>query len=110
MHRRHAKPVVLSDGSWEGISTLARSYARGMRLGLHVHREAQLLFAPQGIMQVTTKKGRWLVPPQRAVWLPSRLEHSVDVLSDIEMRTLYIAPDWLSAQTEEPRLAPIRFS
>jgi AraC-like DNA-binding protein len=87
-----------------GIDTLARSYERGVRLGTHAHREAQLLFASSGVMQVTTPKGRWLVPPQRAVWLPPRLEHAVDVLSDIEMRTLYVQPDWLGAHAKAAQL------
>jgi AraC-like DNA-binding protein len=46
-------------------------------------------------MQVTTPKGRWLVPPGRAVWVPARLEHAIDVLADIEMRTLYFELTWL---------------
>ena len=44
---------------------------------------------PSGTMQVTTPKGRWLVPPDRAVWVPALSEHAIDVLADIEMRTLY---------------------
>ena len=47
--------------------TLARSYPQGTQLGLHVHREAQLLFAMTGLMQVATPRGLWLVPPARAV-------------------------------------------
>src|SRR6516165_876132 len=46
-------------------------------------------------MQVTTPKGRWLVPPDRAVWVPARLAHAIDVLADIEMRTLYFDLAWL---------------
>ena len=49
-------------------------------------------------MQVTTPKGRWLVPPDRAVWVPARLEHSIDVLADIEMRTLYFDLAWLARE------------
>lgn len=90
--------------SGQALSVLARSYPRGVQLGLHAHREAQLLFASHGVMQVTTPKGRWLVPPQRAVWLPPRIEHAVDVLADIEMRTLYVEPDWLARHAEAHRL------
>lgn len=82
----------------------ATSYPRGTHLGLHVHREAQLLFASSGIMQVTTPKGRWLVPPARAVWLPPGIEHAVDVLADIEMRALLVPPEWLATHTEAARL------
>jgi AraC-like DNA-binding protein len=84
---------------------LSRSYARGTRIGLHVHPEAQLLFASKGIMQVTTPQGRWFVPPERAVWIPPRMEHAVDVLADIEMRSLLIERKRLKAHPEAARLS-----
>jgi len=86
------------------VVTHAQSYQAGTQLALHVHREAQLLFSSCGVMQVTTPHGRWLVPPQRAVWLPPRFEHAVDVLADIEMRSLYFAPEWLGHCDGLPRL------
>src|SRR5271170_6593625 len=70
-----------------GVHLVARSYAKGTRLDPHAHREAQLVYAKSGTMQVTTPKGRWLVPPDRAVWVPALLSHAIDMLADIEMRT-----------------------
>ena len=87
-----------------GVSVLARSYPRGTHLGLHMHREAQLVFAAEGVMQVTTPAGRWLVPPQRAVWVPPRQAHAIDALSHIELRTLYVDPAWLKVHVDDPRL------
>jgi AraC-like DNA-binding protein len=80
------------------IQILASRYPRGTRLDLHAHREAQLVFAAEGLMQVETPRGRWLVPPDRAVWVPARLTHAIDVLADIEMRSLYFEPRWLAAR------------
>jgi AraC-like DNA-binding protein len=79
-----------------GVHIVARQYKKGVRLEPHMHREAQLVFSIKGTMQVTTPGGRWLVPPDRAVWVPARLEHAIDVLADIEMRTLYFDLGWLS--------------
>jgi AraC-like DNA-binding protein/quercetin dioxygenase-like cupin family protein len=84
----------------DGVHLVARHYRKGIRLDTHMHREAQLVYAARGTMQVTTPKGRWLVPPDRAVWVPARLEHSIDVLADIDMRTLYFDLAWLAS---EPR-------
>jgi AraC-like DNA-binding protein len=56
-------------------------------------------------MQVTTPKGRWLVPPDRAVWVPARFEHAIDVLADIEMRTLYFDVAWLKRERQGASLA-----
>src|SRR5215470_19037977 len=78
-----------------GVHLVARDYPKGMRIDPHMHREAQLIYAVRGTMQVTTPGGRWLVPPDRAVWVPARFEHAIDVLADIEMRTLYFDLAWL---------------
>src|ERR1019366_2809451 len=82
----------------DGVHLVARHYRKGVRLDTHMHREAQLVYAAKGTMQVTTPKGRWLVPPDRAVWVPARLEHAIDVLADIEMRTLYFDLAWLGRE------------
>ena len=87
-----------------GVHLVARHYRKGVRIGTHMHREAQLVYAARGTMQVTTPKGRWLVPPDRAVWVPPRLEHSIDVLADIEMRTLYFDLAWLAREQRSDSL------
>src|SRR3984885_14910007 len=88
----------------DGVHLVARNYRKGVRLHTHMHREAQLVYAAKGTMQVTTPKGRWLVPPNRAVWVPARLEHSIDVLADIEMRTLYFDLAWLAREQRSDSL------
>ena len=90
--------------SGDGIHMVARNYRKGTRLDTHMHREAQLVYAARGTMQVTTPKGRWLVPPDRAVWVPARLEHSIDVLADIQMRTLYFDLKWLKREDRSDSL------
>ena len=88
----------------DGVHLVANHYRKGVRLDTHMHREAQLVYAAEGTMQVTTPKGRWLVPPDRAVWVPALLEHSIDVLADIEMRTLYFDLAWLARQDRSQSL------
>src|SRR5271168_3525277 len=87
-----------------GVHLVSRHYKKGVRLDTHMHREAQLVYAARGTMQVTTPKGRWLVPPDRAVWVPARLEHSIDVLADIDMRTLYFDLAWLKREARSASL------
>jgi AraC-like DNA-binding protein/quercetin dioxygenase-like cupin family protein len=89
----------------DGVHLVARNYRKGVRLDTHMHREAQLVYAARGTMQVTTPKGRWLVPPDRAVWVPARLEHAIDVLADIEMRTLYFDLKWLKREKRSSSLS-----
>jgi AraC-like DNA-binding protein len=96
------KPITAIIGhrisTGDGIHLIAINYKKGVRLDTHMHREAQLVYAAEGTMQVTTPKGRWLVPPDRAVWVPARLVHSIDVLADIQMRTLYFDLAWLGRE------------
>ena len=103
------KPIAAITGrrisTGDGIHLIAKTYAKGVRLDTHLHREAQLVYAARGTMQVTTPKGRWLVPPDRAVWVPAGLPHAIDVLADIEMRTLYFDPAWLKREQRTGSLA-----
>jgi len=89
----------------DGVHMVANNYKKGVRLDTHMHREAQLVYAAKGTMQVTTPKGRWLVPPDRAVWVPALSEHAIDVLADIEMRTLYFDQAWLRREKRSASLA-----
>ena len=102
------KPIAAVRGSHratgDGVFMVAQNYRKGVRLEPHMHREAQLVYAARGTMQVTTPKGRWLVPPDRAVWVPARLEHAIDVLADIEMRTLYFDLAWLKREARSESL------
>ena len=102
------KPIAAIIGrrtsTGDGIHMIANSYQKGFRIETHMHREAQLVYAAKGTMQVTTPKGRWLVPPDRAVWVPALSEHAIDVLADIEMRTLYFELDWLSREARSHSL------
>jgi AraC-like DNA-binding protein len=102
------KPVATLDGIQpqitDGVHQVARRYDKGARIDTHTHREAQLVYAARGMMQVTTPKGRWLVPPDRAVWVPAGLAHAIDVLADIDMRTLYFDVNWLGRQDRNKSL------
>ncbi len=83
--------------------TLRGTKLRGTATALHAHGEAQLIFAASGTMQVYTSSGRWLVPPQLAVWVPAGVAHRIEMLSDTEQWMIYWLPaasrQWASAQS-----------
>ena len=102
------KPIAAIQGrrasTGDGVHLIANHYRKGVRLDTHMHREAQLVYAAKGTMQVTTPRGRWLVPPDRAVWVPARLPHAIDVLANIDMRTLYFDLAWLKREQQDADL------
>lgn len=55
----------------------------------HAHTRAQLLFAASGVMSVVTDHASFVVPPQRAIWVPAGAYHEVTCRSPVSVRTLY---------------------
>jgi len=74
------------------ITALAKNYPNGSHVGRHSHLRGQLVYAASGIMRVMSAEGSWIVPPQRAVWVPARLVHEITMHGEVAMRTLYLDP------------------
>jgi|ERR1039458_7969632 AraC-like DNA-binding protein len=74
------------------VTTLTYEFANGHAIPEHFHQEDQLVYASQGVMTVRTSEGTWVVPPQRAVWIPARTPHGILMSGAVSMRTLYLKP------------------
>ena len=74
------------------VQPLARTYPRGLFIEPHEHVWGQLLYAMSGVMWVETPHEALVVPPQRAVWLPPGVPHGIRVVSDLQMRNIYLRP------------------
>ena len=72
------------------VAALADEYPAGHVDPRHSHIRAQLIYASAGIMSVTTDAGSFVVPPQRAVWIPADVEHEVYCRNHVSLRTLYV--------------------
>jgi AraC-like DNA-binding protein len=75
------------------IAAMAKDFPDGSRVAPHRHRRAQLVFAAEGVMEVWTEQGSWVVPPNRAVWMPAETEHAIRHRGKVAMRTLYVRAD-----------------
>lgn len=56
----------------------------------HRHERAQLLYAAAGVMSVVTDGASFVIPPQRAIWMPAGVYHEVTCRSPVSVRTLYV--------------------
>ncbi|MFN7132675.1 MAG: AraC family ligand binding domain-containing protein [Myxococcales bacterium] len=63
----------------------------------HAHRKHQLLYASEGSLRLRTDEREWLLPPQRAALLPAGVPHAVSATRPVSLRTVYLAPRFLSA-------------
>jgi AraC-like DNA-binding protein/quercetin dioxygenase-like cupin family protein len=83
--------INLLDDSPRAVVAIGTDYSYGHLLPFHTHRRAQLLYGATGVMQVSTHDGNWVVPPQRAVWIPPGVAHEVLMLG-VSTRSVYIEP------------------
>lgn len=103
---RAAPPDLHSPGA--ALRVVARSYPRGLFIEPHAHDWGQLLYAMSGIMWVETPGEAVLVPPLRAVWLPPQVPHGVRVVSELEMRNIYLRPDQPSSLPATTQVLEVR--
>lgn len=68
-------------------------YMSGDEIPSHTHPRAQLLYAVEGVMRIQTPQSVWTIPSHRALWVPPNVEHHSFMMSDLEMRTLYVSAE-----------------
>jgi len=89
------------------VVAFANDYPAGHLITRHRHRRAQLLYAAAGVMRVATALGVWVVPPQRAVWIPGGVEHEIGCAGVVRMRTLYVDPRVVPGLPETCRVVDV---
>ena len=89
MSRERQSPLVNLVAMTRPVVGYAADYPTGHHIRRHRHAAGQLIFAARGVMTVATAAGRWVVPPERAVWVPPNVTHAIRMTGAVEMRTLY---------------------
>ncbi|MDH3580469.1 MAG: helix-turn-helix transcriptional regulator [Hyphomicrobiales bacterium] len=84
------------------VAAMAKSFAAGSATHPHTHARDQLLYAVEGVMRVTTRDAAWIVPPDRALYMPGGEVHGVAMRRRVEMRTLYIEPTAAPGLPQKP--------
>lgn len=77
-------------------------YRHGERLIWHRHRHGQLVFPVRGVIRVLTPLAIWTLPPARALWLPSDVEHELHAVGDGQMCNVYLEPKVFPWSWTEP--------
>jgi AraC-like DNA-binding protein len=91
-----AESRVDGDSS-RGILHKRSSYPNRHHINPHWHTRAQFMYAVEGTMRVRTPRRAWIVPPSRALWVPSRTVHELQMYGVVEMRSLYVNDVWAAA-------------
>lgn len=86
-------------------------YPTGHAIAPHRHERGQLVYAREGTMTVTVHghdgDQRWVVPPDRAVWIPAGVDHSIAVSHRVQMRSLYVMTERVPGLPRTCRVAAV---
>ncbi len=77
------------------VRSLALRPPSGHRIDDHKHDWSQIVYAARGALAVEVAAKRWVVPPQRCLWLPAGIHHAVETVGETWMRMVYLRP-WLA--------------
>lgn len=97
----HIRNLSRMEQSNEDVLVHSSDIPGGYTVPPHRHRRTQFLCVFAGVVLVETNRGRWMIPPGHALLIPRGLEHSVDMVSDVSMRSVYIySPEGRAASLE----------
>ena len=88
-HLRRLDWIEIAKGD---VIASACDYPDGHQVAPHSHGRSQLLHALSGVLMVSTGEGRWVVPPDHAMWIPAGTTHAVEMLGAVRMRSAYVLP------------------
>lgn len=74
----------------EPVTVNLRKAPADVEIPWHSHDWAQLAYPIAGTIRLSTADTAWIVPPYRAIWIPPRVPHTVVMLGQVELRTLYV--------------------
>jgi AraC-like DNA-binding protein len=101
-HLENLRWIDLND---DPITALGRHYQAGSRGLPHSHIKTQLWCARRGVVLVNTAGGRWMIPPGHGLLIPAGLEHFSEMISDVEMHSIYAETSVISA--DQPRVLEV---
>ncbi|MFM9917769.1 MAG: AraC family transcriptional regulator [Rhizobacter sp.] len=95
-HRTSVPPIdpqVYAPTAQRPLRAKLRHLAADTRVEPHAHPWAQVALSSKGVIRMTAGNSTYLVPPQRALWIPPGVEHVVTVVEDADLHTLYVHQD-----------------
>ena len=103
----HVRNLARMEQSNEDVLIHSSEIPGGYTVPLHSHRRTQFLCVFSGVVLVATGRGRWMIPPGHALLIPRGLEHSVEMYSDVSMRSVYIYSPEGRASSMEPTVLEV---
>ncbi len=71
------------------ITVVSRSIAMNSVVSKHSHHWGQFVYAHSGVLAVSTRLNRYIIPSEQGVWLLPEIEHEVTAISDVKLTSFY---------------------
>lgn len=84
--------LAMVEAATGDVIAAATDFPDGHAVEPHSHSRGQLLHALTGVVMISTSEGRWMVPPDHAMWIPAGVQHWVEMMGDVKMRSAYVLP------------------
>jgi AraC-like DNA-binding protein/quercetin dioxygenase-like cupin family protein len=84
-----------------------RQLLTGEAIEPHFHDQAQLVYPAHGLLGVTTGRGTWMAPPNRAVWIPAGTEHQHRAYGVTDFRGLLFPAELARGLARDQRDQPM---
>jgi len=91
---RGGSPVRAGTFAYEGPDVVT---------GWHHHELHQIEYAFEGVAEVETDAGHYLLPPQQAVWIPAGLRHCT-TLRGVRSVSVFFAPEMVTVARDRARI------
>jgi AraC-like DNA-binding protein len=89
------------------VAVLADEYGANAFEPLHQHKRGELIFGDHGVMVVRTAGQSFIVPPQRALWIPPATPHEVTFKSPVSLLAIYIDTESAARLPSECRMIEV---
>lgn len=73
-------------------AVMEKTFPDGTEVAPHWHERHQLIWANAGVMEIAVAEGMWIVPTNRALWVPATHVHAIRMAGTVKMRSLYLQP------------------
>ncbi len=100
----HARRIEWLDRAAGPIIARVSEYDDRYIVPPHRHNRAQMIYAQTGVVTVVMADGRWMVPPDHALWVPAGVEHSVRARGLVRMCSIYVKPGAVASLPVQARV------
>jgi AraC-like DNA-binding protein len=92
----------MSEFRHERPTTSSQTVTPGATIVRHHHRQHQLVYPSRGAVSVTTARGTWIAPVNRAIWIPARHWHEHRFHGHTQFHCVAFDPDRFPDCPETP--------